>query len=316
MSQEKLNILYLDDDAGFANNFIGSIAMDKRFYIEVVATGDECISKFYERKPEDGSPKWDGFIFDAVGVMADGDSPNLTALTNVYNTYEGLDSYIKKPFTIFTAQYDDEEKTLVEKQIKYIDPNYIFEKNKEEELMLEYLYSKINEGDEHIFKLDNQELCKILNSKYFIDKKENYIANYLNINKSKLIEKTDIRNEIHGMRNLLERTLNHTAEIYEIITDGESDMIVEDGLAKKITWLRGSKSKENNYKAEPRALDVPEYIGAIMSSINAVARVGGSHEYEEPTKKTLDGLLFQVADVLLWFGEEVMKKRKEKIKKN
>ena len=86
------------------------------------------------------------------------------------------------------------------------------------------------------------------------------------------------------------------------------------GIHKKIEWLGGYRGPDNNWKGEPRELYVPGYIYASMNSINAIARSAGSHPgVDLPTKKTLDGLLFQTAEVLLWFGEEVMKKYQRKM---
>ena len=55
---------------------------------------------------------------------------------------------------------------------------------------------------------------------------------------------------------------------------------------------------------------IPEFIHSTMLSINGIARTGGSHDKnikEQPSKRTLDGLLFQIADVLAWYHECIMK---------
>jgi hypothetical protein len=307
MAEGKHKILYLEDDDGAWDSFLMEGSNDKRFHFDRAVVAEECINGLY-------NGKWDGFIFDAMGKLrASDEGTSLDGLVNVMTVYNNLDK--KPPYAIYTAiMSDDSKKALVEDRLRtLINRDMVFYKNRDGDRseMLEKLNTALVSKNEFQFKDKYPDIYKVLASEDFLDKKDSFINNYLNINKKEVLRGQTIANEIAGIRNILERVLNVTSEIYST-EFGEDDMKLKHDMFEKISWLKPIKREFDGRRTKTeREIYTPEYIHASMNSINAICRVAGSHDKsikELPSKRTLDGLLFQMADVLNWYHECIMKK--------
>lgn len=301
MAEGKHKILYLEDDDGAWESFLMEVSNDKRFYFGRAETGEECINEFYKHK-------WDGFIFDAMGKLKKSDeSTSLDGLVNVMTEYNSLDK--KLPYAIYTAiMTDDSKKAVVEDRLRnLINGDMVFYKNRDGDRseMLERLNTLLVSKNEFQFKNKYPDIYKVLASENFLDKKDSFINNYLNINKAELLEGQNITHEIAGIRNILERVLNVISEIYSTEFE-EDDMKLKHNMFEKISWLNPIKKIDEERTYRERKIYIPEFIHSSMMSINAICRVAGSHDKnikELPSKRTLDGLLFQMADVLIWYHD-------------
>lgn len=292
MQKDRINILYLEDDDKSWESFQERVANYDDLFFDRVATTTECIDQF-------NNTKWDGFIFDAKGITKKGDKPGLAVLGGVIGEFNKLEK--KEPHVIYTAHMDGQI-TEIEKVNPHLDSNLIFTKTETEE-MIQYLIKNIKDGIEFKFRTWNLEMFQVLNSKEFFNLKSSYIKLYEKIGKP-TPDGWDLKNEMNTIRRILERMIKQIGKIYG--ENQENDVELMTDLGKKLFWIGGRRVKENKYKPEDRLIPIPEVIYATFNTIHKMSGAN-IHDYPGTTKKTLDGLLYLMGDLLEWYYNDVMK---------
>ena len=292
MQKDRINILYLEDHDKSWESFQERVASYDDLYFHRVATSTECIKQFNETK-------WDGFIFDAMGIVKKNDKPRMSVVAGVVGEFVNLK--IRKPYVIYTAHMDGGEGDIRE-LMPHLTRNLIYKKTETKE-MLDHIIDEVKGKAEYKFRIANTEMFQVLNSKEFVDLKKGYIKLYDKIGKD-APDGWELKNEMNTIRRIFERMIEQIEKIYS--ENQENDIEMKSSWGEKLFWIGGCRAPENKWKPEDRLIPIPEVIYATFNSIQKVSGAN-IHDYPGTTKKTLDGLLYLMGDLLEWYFNDIMK---------